>query len=279
MSRTFMTLLFAGSISACSQTGDFDRPTMSVRDPGSLGYVGSVSAAHRGEPVSHYTLTYHEERMRQTGYRLIQPLGENAHWRDHIAAYRFTRVVPVRRPLSEGHAYYEILRAEHRRYEDALWNKIVEDIGHDQISAVGFHGDAARVLDQDAERLEIYRSRGGEAHDGPDLFARIDENKGFIELVRASLEDRIAAYGHAIDRAELETPSPAVHTARAQLADLAYQLEDIAYLASGRYQRRQTHAGYTRRRTQAPPPNGWSKSGPQDAEYPVIEPPIVDLSD
>ncbi|MBL4758400.1 MAG: hypothetical protein JKY32_12435 [Rhizobiales bacterium] len=252
--------LLAFMLAACSQVGDFDRPTMSIRDTGSRGWVGAQAALFREEPVSDYSLTYKEEQMRSFGYRLIQPLGHTPNNRDLITEYRYTRIIPVRRPLSEGNRYYESLRQDHQRYELALWNKLISDILDDEISALRFVSAAEKVLEEDARRLDIFSRRTRPMPDHPDMHARIAENSFYLDLVTKSLEDRIAAYHHAIERAELESPSGRVAEANEAIAALKYHYQQIVWLSGdGKFPTNERIAS--------------------NNAYPVVRAPLVDLSD
>ncbi len=251
--------MLAFFMAACTQVGDFDRPTMSIRDTGSRGWVGVQAAFYREEPVSNYSLTYKEEQMRSFGYRLIQPLGHTRNNRDLITEYRYTRIIPARRPLSEGNLYYEALRHDHQRYELALWNKLIRDILDDEISALRFVSAAEQVLEEDAKRLEIFATRTRSMPDHADMHARIAENSFFLDLVAQSLEDRISAYHHAIERAELESPSGHVAEANEAIAALEYHYQQIVWLSGdGKLPANERIA---------------SNNG-----YPVIRVPLVDLS-
>ena len=98
------------ALSACTDVGDFDRPKISIRDTASVLAVSSDTSAYMEQSYSNYSLTYKEERMRATGYRLIQPLGVAPRYRDVITALRYTQASFAQRPLSNGDQYYQYLR-------------------------------------------------------------------------------------------------------------------------------------------------------------------------
>lgn len=251
--------IFAVALSACTEVGDFDRPKISIRDTASILAVSSDASAYAEQFYSDYSLTYKEERMRSLGYRLIQPLGIEPRYRDVMTSLRYTQSGFTERPFSSGDPYYEYLRQNHERYEDALWNKLIRDIQDDADSTPRFTAAAEQVFDQDARRLEIFSARNYTRLDQRDLIARVEENSEFIKLVTYSLADRISAYRQAIDRAELESPSDLVFTARSKIENLAYQYQQLVWVDGDR--------------------NG-AVAGQEAANsvYSVIDPPIVDLS-
>ncbi len=251
--------IFAVVLSACTEVGDFDRPKISIRETASNFTVNSDTAAYAEQNYSDYTLTYKEERMRSLGYRLIQPLGVEPRYRDVITSLRYTEAGFAQRPLSNGDQYYEYLRQDRRRYEDALWNKLIDDIQDDADSAQRFTAAAERVAEQDARRLEIFSNRNNSLPDDDDMMARVEENSEFIELVTNALADRISAYRQAIERAELESPSDLVFTARSKMDSLEYRYRQLVWTGGD-------GKGATARQRAS------------SAAYPVIEPPILDLS-
>ncbi len=246
------------ALSACTEVGDFDRPNISIREAASAMSARSDASAYVEERFSDYTLTYKEERMRTLGYRLIQPLGVAPRYRDRITEYRYIQAGFAQRPLSNGDQYYAYLRQNHTRYEDALWNKLIADIRDDGESTQRFTASAERVLEQDALRLEISSTRTRSLPDHGDMVARIYENNGYIKLVTNSVADRIVAYRYAIERAELESPSDLIFAARSVTIDLEYQYQQLVLIGGDGHRTRSTLAS--------------------NAAYPVIEPPLVDLS-
>jgi hypothetical protein len=251
--------IFAVALSACTEVGDFDRPTISIRETASILAVSSDTSAYAEQRYSDYSLTYKEERMRSLGYRLIQPLGVEPRYRDVITSLRYTQAGFTERPLSNGDQYYEYLRQNHERYEEALWNKLIGDIQDDADSTLRFTAAALRVVEQDARRLEIFSTRNNTPPDHDDLIARVEENSRFIELVTNALADRISVYRQAVDRAELESPSDLVFTVRSKMDNLAYQYQQLVWMdGDGK--------GATARQRAT------------NAAYIVVEPPLVDLS-
>lgn len=251
--------IFAVVLSACTEVGDFDRPTISIRETAAVLVVSSDTSAYAEQRYSDYSLTYKEERMRSLGYRLIQPLGVEPRYRDVITSLRYTQAGFTERPLSNGDQYYEYLRQNHERYEEALWNKLIGDIQDDVDSTLRFTAAALRVKEQDARRLEIFSTRNKSLPDPDDLIARVEENNGFIELVTNALADRISTYRQAVDRAELESPSDLVFTARSKTDILADQYQQLVWMdGDGK--------GATARQPAT------------NAAYLVVEPPLVDLS-
>jgi len=253
------SIVIALALSACTEVGDFDRPTISIRETESILGASTDGDAYEEQRFSDYSLTYKEERMRTIGYRLIQPLGFQPRYRDQITAARYTRAIAAERPLSDGDRYYESLRDNHRRYEDALWNKLISDIQNDEISALRFVTTAEKVLQQDAERIATVNSRTTTLPDEKEMFTRIEENTWFIELVTNSLADRMRAYRYAIERAKLEAPSDKVFDAQSRIADLDFQYQQITQVSGDGYGSRHTRVA-------------------SNAAYHVIEPPIIDLS-
>lgn len=199
----------AAGLAACSRpTGDFDRARPSFLHDEVLPAAGAVLAAHRGEPVSTFNLTDKEQLLRDRAWALIRP-AHTADWVDGAAveAQRTRLIKPIDDKL-DPRVYYLYLRSDKFRSSEVRYERVIADMSGDTDLVRPFCLLAVEVEDLDTERLNAMNRRPDlKAHEYSGAVGRVNENREIIAWVKRALTFRLAAYRHAIDRLEIETPS------------------------------------------------------------------------
>jgi len=208
-------------LAACARpTGDFGRAAPSVVHDAALPIVGRVVADARGEPVSGFTTTADEQRLRDRGWRFLVPA--RAGLVDaSLAELERTRVLPATGLAYDAEDYYRSLRGGAFASDVARYNRLIADMNADAALLPGFDEVACRVLAADRERLGAAgRIPGLEADFVANARARVAENSAFIAAVGAALRARVVAYRYAIDHLEVESPTDRLFEANGAWSDL-----------------------------------------------------------
>ncbi|PLX39048.1 MAG: hypothetical protein C0606_00435 [Hyphomicrobiales bacterium] len=223
--------LCAAALAGCGRPeGDFGRAKPSVVHDNVMPAIGTrmtnVRRAARGNgvyaPVSKFNLTDGEKELRNRAYAIVRP----PHTADWIAAslvegQRTGILEPIDTKLDPT-KYYELLRKDAFRSSESRYDRLMSDMNADAELVGPFYELARQVTAVDEERLRV-------AQVSPDLTdaqrqdakTRVAENVAVIHWVWRALRFRLAAYRHAIDRLEVETPSQRLYEANVAWRRLA----------------------------------------------------------
>jgi hypothetical protein len=242
--RAFRTavLLAAALATACGRpVGDFGRAEPSYLHDTLLPRVGENRAWWRDEPKSSLPHTTDERELNDRAWNFARAPHVADWWLDSLVEGERTRILPMLKgtgamtPELADTYYWWVLpvfdaaydTTRYHRYlmeegfgsEIARWHRVAADITADTALVPPFCAVAARVRQADVDRYAALQ-RGYEVGTpfDEDVMARIYENEEAIAWVWRAISYRLSSYRFAIDRLEVEAPSPEA----ARGAKLAY---------------------------------------------------------
>lgn len=189
--------------------GDFGRARPNMINDTIMPQAGRILAAQRDEPVSIFNMTDDERLLRDRSWALIRP-PHSADWLSGTATeLQRTRIsAEIDRKLDPG-AYYALLSSDEYRSSETRYDRVIADAEADAALLPPFCVVATRVEDLDAERMgTIGRRTNLSQEDFAGAVARVDENRVLTAWAARAARFRHGAYKIAIDKLEVETPSP-----------------------------------------------------------------------
>ncbi|WP_316858056.1 hypothetical protein [uncultured Cohaesibacter sp.] len=264
------------ALAACStREGDLGRPETNPFIEGFMNTGGKLRAHANGELVSGFNTTDEEQVMRNRAWVLIRP----PHAQDWISVDLWTfissvqnvslhfltetqsaRLTPTIDRAFDPKRYYWAMRAEKYSSHHARYNRVINDIRSDRESLGLFVPAAEQVIEVDNQRIAaVARKPDLDPREMKNAYARVDENRRFLEWVWRSLKYRMAAYAYAIKKLEIETPSPLVVDANQELKllNMEFQKQNGYLSAAGplNAETKPRPSRYTRRQWAAEDPN------------------------
>jgi hypothetical protein len=242
--RTYRTavLLAAALAAACGRpVGDFGRAEPSYLHDTLMPRVGENRAWWRDEPHSSLPHTTDETELNDRAWNFVRAPHVADWWLDSLIEGERTRILPMLKgtgsmtPELADTYYWWVLpvfdaaydTTRYHRYllkegfssESGRWHRVAADITADTALVPPFCAVAARVRQADVDRYAALK-RGYEVGTpfDDDVMARIYENEEAIAWVWRAISYRLSSYRFAIDRLEIEAPSPEA----ARGAKLAY---------------------------------------------------------
>ena len=200
-------LAAAAWLTACSQQGDFGRPTAGTWN-GLVETTGTFVARERGEPASAFPLTDDEQTLRDRAWRTLMPAQAPDVFTAVLANLTRTRVLPSDwRPGGDA-AYHDLLIAQSVRSPVSRYRRLSEDATADARLIPPFVAVAARVVEADALRLRsLPFARALDDFDVRNAAMRVAENRCLIAWVRLETAARTDGYRYALEHLVLEVPS------------------------------------------------------------------------
>ncbi len=196
-------------LAACT-TGDFGEPrSLAGVEAYNYDYKPSIfdSGAFAG-PVGerNFEFTDDERLLRQLAYPLAEP-GYDRHQWDNVGAEGGI-IESGRISAYDRTAYAAVLLSPRYRSPASRYAQLIDDIRNDSTRMPQFFETAARVIDIDRKRQKSFAflsslSPAERSH----AQRRIHENIAITRMVHASLQRRASAYGFALERLVLMTPS------------------------------------------------------------------------
>jgi len=200
-------VVLAAGTAACSATGDFGRPAPDRTTVGSTLSDDSVPHPLWQVEPARPNLTDRERELHNRAWYFLRRCGP-------YHALGFTNS----RPPSVSD-YYKLL--VFRRPPDASWNKLADDVATDNDLVGQFLRVADKVEHTDRRRQRgLWRPSVASYDAAPDLSARIDENGELIDSVVQAAWFRLASFGYAAERLEIEAPSRDRMRVRALMKEL-----------------------------------------------------------
>jgi hypothetical protein len=188
-------------LTACAQTGDFDRPINGEN------IAGFLAAKLRLEAVSVHALTEEEQALRSRAWRLLMPEPDTAWLRWQLSQLAQQGFVPKSMGLLPPDSVYNRLAGMSYTSPVARYRRLGHDARADQQLLPPFREQAVRVLEIDRMRQHATRwalTPSTLHKNEADL--RVLENRCLIAWVDASMDARAAAYQYALEH--LITASP-----------------------------------------------------------------------
>jgi hypothetical protein len=219
----------AFALSACGRpTGDFDRAAPSVVHDQVMPWTGArIADVARGDLVSSFNRTDAEGDLIDRAWQLVRPL-HHADWLNgSLIEGQRTRNLPELDARLSVAAYYENLRIDRFRSSEARYTRIVRDMEADTALVGPFWQQAARVREDDDERLRAWERRSERRPaEMQNAIARVEENARLVDWVWRSLRFRLASYKHAIERIQVETPSNRLYELNLAYNDLVHAIAE-----------------------------------------------------
>jgi hypothetical protein len=216
----------------CALNGDFDRVRPGLVTDDIHAWVGRDAVADLGLPPSEFRrLTDDERLLRDLGFALIAPPYDRNRWESVLREYGILREHGLGRPPPgepvkvERDAYWKHLYADERRSEASAYAQLTTDARNDVVRIEPFFAAAARVADMDRKRVTVLahvRKVNVAEHDN--ALYRNNENTAVVAWVCRALNERAAAYGYALERLVIETPSRLAAEAERALAMLGARM-------------------------------------------------------
>ena len=127
--------------------------------------------------------------------------------------------------LADRRKYFDRLQAEWHDSSAALYNHLIDDIRNDTTRLSQFFETAGRVMDIDQKRQKslAFVSALNKAEQY-NAVRRIKENAHVVNIVRQSLQDRVASYQFALERLVIVVPSQQAVEAERLLTQLQSQI-------------------------------------------------------
>ena len=207
--RALVLLALAGSLAGCANS-DFGQVNQTLVTDDIHGWLGRKAPPKKAEP-SHFEYTDDERALRDNAYPLIEPPYDRQQWYSVAGEYGL-----IKFNLADHHYYFDRIMDECHRSTSAVYARLIDDIRNDVARLPQFFETAGRVIDIDQKRQKSLAyvpelSRRDEAN----ALRRVRENAHVVEMVRWSLEDRVAAYQYVLERLVITTPmSQAVEVER-----------------------------------------------------------------
>lgn len=221
-------LICTAALQGCAVTGDFGRPTK--------GTVLFTQAFHDvtdhfmdgGEP-SFYNLTDDEIKMREMAFRL----------RMKVHAPITASLIPYN---ESGYANH--LTASGRVNGPSRMATIEDEIHGDHEALTRFGQASRQVLMADRRRLMVLAkgSPNYSQNDADNAINRVEQNYAFMEGTFEDLDNRIAAFRHAVDRTKLETPAVVTGSVESSLDHLHQRSLALRY-EMAEYHQASSHFG------------------------------------
>lgn len=225
--RAVGCLLALLTLAGCAApTGDFGRPEPNIVNDRILPFAGRNAARMRGEPVSDHMLTDDEKELRRRTYRLVMPIHRDAFFAKAETELVRTRVWPDAAYRVDPTLYYRRLVKD--RYESSAgrWNAVETSMLQDLPLIQPYLFVAQDVCLADAARLSALDVTPGlTTSEYEDATARVYENRRVMVWATTALQWRVESYAYAIERTQIEIPSPAQAAARMALDALTREAD------------------------------------------------------
>ena len=188
-------------LAGCANS-DFGEINQTLVTDGIHDWLGRDSPKSHPVPPSTFEYTDDERALRDNAYPLIEPPYDRQQWYSVAGEYGFKRTA-----VTDRHKYLDRVMEECHRSSAAVYARLIDDIRNDTTRLSQFFETAGRVMDIDQKRQKSLAYVSGLSK-GEVLNARrrIRENAHVLEMVRWSLEDRVAAYHFALERMVIMTP-------------------------------------------------------------------------
>jgi hypothetical protein len=189
-------------LAGCANS-DFGEVNQTLVTDGIHDWIGRDASGPRRSAPSAFEYTDDERALRDNAYPLIEPPYDRQKWYSVAGEYGLYRTTVVDRQK-----YFARLLEECHHSSAAVYARLLDDIRNDMVRLSQFFETAGRVVDIDEKRQKslAYIS---DLNKGEWVNAqrRIRENAHVVDIVRWSLEDRVAAYRFALERLVVEMPS------------------------------------------------------------------------
>lgn len=182
---------------------DFGEINQTLVTDGIHDWIGRDLPASHPVPPSTFEYTDDERALRDNAYPLIEPPYDRQQWYSVAGEYGLYRTT-----VTDRHKYFERLLDECHHSSAAVYARLTGDIRNDTTRLSQFFETAGRVIDIDQKRNKSL-AYVSELNKGEFVNAkrRIRENAHAVDIVRWSLEDRVAAYHFALERLVVQMPS------------------------------------------------------------------------
>ncbi len=201
--RRLLALVMSSLLAGCATQSDFGEVRPSLVNDDVHSWLGLEATA--GQPSSFY-LTDDERQLRDLAFPLIEAPYHRQRWFSFAAEWG--TIGSDRRPGFDRTAYANHLTSKYFRSVSARYSRLIDDIRNDSTRLPQFFETAGRVLDIDQKRRKslafIPEVSSGERQDA---LVRVRENAQLVAMVRASLNQRVAAYRFALERLVIMTPT------------------------------------------------------------------------
>jgi len=206
-------------LAGCANS-DFGEINQTLVTDGIHDWIGRDSPARRPVPPSTFEYTDDERALRDNAYPLIEPPYDRQQWYSVAGEYGLRRTT-----LTDRYKYFQRLMEECHHSVSAVYARLIDDIRNDTTRLSQFFETAGRVIDIDQKRAKSL-AYVSELNKGEWLNAqrRIRENAHVVEIVRWSLDDRVAAYRFTLERLVIGTPSTQAVEVERTLGQLQAQI-------------------------------------------------------
>ncbi len=210
-------------VAGCIETGDFNRPRVSIWNTAIGPVTGSLSPFSRSLSLSRNALTNDEEELRNRAWRFIMPAHERTLFDSAVVAVVQTHSLPAETLVADPAAYLRALLSEPYRSPSSRYRRLSGDIVADRLLLAPFRAVAGRVMSADRVRARAIERIGDLSQPEIDNAEwRMAENVGIVAWVRERVAVRICQYRFALDHYVVEAPqSEAIGVERALAALVA----------------------------------------------------------
>lgn len=219
-----MLLLAAG----CTQRGDLGRHENSFGFTLNTAHARTSQAGH-GADSPNYTDS--ERDLRIIGERLEAPPHVEPAWSHDRLSLAFRELGHVGDSTNDDFSYYRRLRSPSHNSDAVVWNRIVDDVRHDEMTVTRFHDVAEKVVLEDIAREKGLTRQGSESEAIAAARTRRPENAAYIAVVATASAHRLNIYRRAIDRTAHEAPDPRGHAAENAYKALSDAVEMLLSLS------------------------------------------------
>jgi len=219
--------LLAGALMAggCALNGDFDRVRPSLITDDMHAWVGRDAVKEIGLPPSEFKrMTDDERALRDLAYAMIAPPYDRARWDSVFREYGLGRPAPREPVKVDPGAYWRRLGEYWRRSEASAYAQLMTDARNDTIRIDPFFAIAGRVADMDRKRAQVVAVAAKSEFENDNALFRINENTAIVAWVCRSLRERASAYGYALERLVIHTPSPMAADTERELSMLSSRI-------------------------------------------------------
>ena len=221
--RRTVFLLVVANVLASGLTGcansDFGEVNQTLVTDDIHGWLGRGAPPAKAKPSS-FEYTDDERALRDNAYPLIEPPYDRQQWYSVAGEYGL-----IKFNLADHHRYFDRIMDECHRSTSAVYARLTDDIRNDLSRLPQFFETAGRVIDLDQKRQKSlpYVSELSKA-DRYNALRRIHENIHVLDIVRISLENRLASYRFALEHLVVSAPSVQAVEAERLLNKLEWQI-------------------------------------------------------
>jgi hypothetical protein len=220
--------LLAGAqvLGGCALNADFDRVRPSLVTDDMHAWVGRDAVRDIGLPPSEFKrMTDDERQMRDLAYAMIAPPYDRARWDSVFREYGLGRPPPREPVRLDRGAYWYRLNEYWRRSETSAYSQLMTDARNDTIRIDPFFAIAGRVADMDRKRAQVVAVAAKDPIEHDNALFRNNENTAIVAWVCSALRERTLAYGYALERLVIKTPSPLAVDAERELSMLSGRID------------------------------------------------------